>query len=173
MLNPIEVIVGGGCFFELMLLSDYAALRNLKQTTETISSKDTEYCTVSPQEEQTTTLSYQVIKNQSGSPNEQTICLLFWEIREPEPRGFESGPSGFKSWLSQTNDFKIDTCRFLCWRFVLLGQGKDWLAHQQYNVTQWDNRSWCWQPGDPVRQHYNMTRSGFKPAGSRFKAARF
>ena len=29
--------------------------------------------------------------------------------------------TAFEPWLRQTNDFKIDTCRSLAWRFALLG----------------------------------------------------
>ena len=47
------------------------------------------------------------LSNHSGWP--------FWEIGESEDHRFESG-----AWLSQTNDFKIDTCRFLAWRSTLL-----------------------------------------------------
>ena len=36
---------------------------------------------------------------------------------------------------SQTKDFKIDSCHFLVRRSALLGQGKDWLAQCQHNVT--------------------------------------
>ena len=52
------------------------------------------------------------------------------------------------------NDLKIDTYRFLVSRLALLGLGKDWLAHGQDNVTEWDVRSWCGWPGFPVEQHY-------------------
>ena len=55
-----------------------------------------------------------------------------WESKCPR---FESRPCGFEPWLSQTNDFKMETCRFLAWRLVLLGKGKDWLAQCQDNVT--------------------------------------
>ena len=33
-------------------------------------------------------------------------------------------------------------------------QSKDWLAQYQDNVTTWDIRSWCWQPGLPMLKHY-------------------
>ena len=39
-------------------------------------------------------------------------------VLSPDP---ESGPCSFESWSSKTNDFKIDTCRFLVWRSALLG----------------------------------------------------
>ena len=36
------------------------------------------------------------------------------EVERPPPvREFKSGPCRFELWLSQTNDFKIDTYRFL------------------------------------------------------------
>ena len=38
-------------------------------------------------------------------------------------------------WSRQTNDFKIDTCRFLARPSALLGYGKNWLAQCQDNVT--------------------------------------
>ena len=44
----------------------------------------------------------------------------------------------------KTNDFKIDTGRFLARCSTLLEYGKDWLAQCQDNVTDWDIRSWCW-----------------------------
>ena len=47
--------------------------------------------------------------------------LSFWETGDSEGHGFESRPRIFKSWSSQTNDFKIDACSFLAWRLVLLG----------------------------------------------------
>ena len=36
-----------------------------------------------------------------------------------------AGPSRFERWSSQTNDFKINTCRFLPGHSVLLRYGKD------------------------------------------------
>ena len=47
----------------------------------------------------------------------------------------------FKPWWSQTNDFKIDTCRFLARQLALLGSGKDWSAQCQDNVTEWASAS--------------------------------
>ena len=64
---------------------------------------------------------------ETGWPNEQNIYLPFWKIGESEPRSF-------KPRSSQTNDFKIDTCRFLARHLALLGQGKDWLIQCQDNV---------------------------------------
>ena len=34
--------------------------------------------------------------------------------------------------------YRIDTCRFLAWRFAVIRWGKDWLAQCQDNVTEWD-----------------------------------
>ena len=65
----------------------------------------------------------------------------------------------FKPWSSQTDDFKINTCLSLAWCSALLGYGKDWLAPCEDNATEWDNRSWCQQPGVLVRQHYKVTMS--------------
>ena len=44
----------------------------------------------------------------------------------------------------KTKDFNIDTCRFLARRSALLGEGKDWLAQCQDNITEWDIRLWYW-----------------------------
>ena len=33
--------------------------------------------------------------------------------------------TGFENWLSQTNDIKIYTCRYLAWRSALLRYGKE------------------------------------------------
>ena len=96
--------------------------------------------------------------NQSGWPN-KSVRLSVWEIGEFEGRGFESGPHIFESWLSQTNDLKIDTCRALAWHSALLRYGKVWFAQCQDNMTEWYSRSWCWQPGVPVKQHYKVTMS--------------
>ena len=45
---------------------------------------------------------------------------------------------GFGSQSNQTNGLTIYTCHFLAWRLVLIGQGQDWLAQDQDNVTEWD-----------------------------------
>ena len=50
----------------------------------------------------------------------------------------ESGPHGFEPWSSQANDIKINTCHFLARYSALLGQGNDWLAQSEDNVTEWD-----------------------------------
>ena len=56
-----------------------------------------------------------------GGRMSKSINLLFWEIRKSEGRGFVSRPRIFESWLSQTNDFKVDTCCSLVWHLALLG----------------------------------------------------
>ena len=50
---------------------------------------------------------------------------------------------GFKPYLSQTNDGKVDTDRFQPNSLALLGMGKEWLAHCQGNVTECDIMSWA------------------------------
>ena len=54
---------------------------------------------------------------------------------------------------------KMCACRFLVRQLALLGQGKDWLAQGQDNVTEWEIRSLCSRPGHPMEQHYKVTRS--------------
>ena len=83
----------------------------------------------------------------------------FWEIGEYESHGSKSGPLGFEPWLSQTNYFKIDTCRSLACHLALLGYGKDWFAQCQDNATEWDNRSWYQSLCVSMRQHYKVTMS--------------
>ena len=83
------------------------------------------------------------------------ICGPMLEDQGIRTSWLESRSCEFIPWSGQTIDFKIDTCRFLAWRSAL-GYSKDWLAQCQDNVTEWDNRSWCWQPGVPVRQHYKI-----------------
>ena len=41
-------------------------------------------------------------------------------------------------------DFKIDTCHILARHSALLGYFKDWLAHGQDNVTEWDGMVSQW-----------------------------
>ena len=64
-------------------------------------------------------------------PNEQSIRLPVWEIG-----GF--GPRRFEPWSSQTNELKIDSCRFLARHSALLGYGNGWLTQCQDNVNAWD-----------------------------------
>ena len=64
------------------------------------------------------------------------------------------GDHGFEPMVEST--YKIDTCRFLARCSVLIGQGKDWLAQDQDNVTEWDIKSWYWRSGFPVGQHYEI-----------------
>ena len=37
-----------------------------------------------------------------------------------------------------------------------LCRAKDWLAYCQDNVTEWDSRSWYWQPDFPMEQHCKL-----------------
>ena len=73
---------------------------------------------------------------------ERRPCM--WEIKS-------SVPSRVKRMT-----YKMYTCDFLAWHFVLIGLDKDWLAQCQGNVIEWDIRSWCWQPYFPVEQHYKV-----------------
>ena len=66
---------------------------------------------------------------------------------------------GFEPRSSQTNDIKIDACRFLARCSTLLGYGKDWFAPSQDNVIGLDIRSLCWWLGLPLGQHYNVAMS--------------
>ena len=93
---------------------------------------------------------------QTGWPNELSIFLSFWEIEEFEPHGYVP-------WSSQTDNLKIDTCRFLARHSALLGTVKAWLAQCQDNVT-WVGyhnsiRLRCWWPGLPMEQHYQFIMS--------------
>ena len=76
-------------------------------------------------------------------PDECSVHLSFWEIREFGPEWVEP---------SQTNDFKIDTCHFLARHSALLGQGKDWLAQgkkKKIYITKLDQvkELVAWSPG--------------------------
>ena len=54
-------------------------------------------------------------------------------------------------------DFKkIDTYRCLVRSSALIGQGKDWIAQYENNVTAWDIGSFCQWPGLSVEQHYKL-----------------
>ena len=58
--------------------------------------------------------------------------------------------------------YTIDNCRYAAWRLTYyIGQGQDWLAQCQNNVSVWDIRSWCWWPGFPVGQHYKFAMSAY------------
>ena len=46
--------------------------------------------------------------------------------------------SRVQSLVKLTDDFKIDTYRFLAKRSALLGHVNRWLAQGQINVTEWD-----------------------------------
>ena len=65
----------------------------------------------------------------------------------------------FEPWSCQTNDLKIDSCRFLARCSVLSGEGKDWLVQCHDNAAELDIRSWCWRPDLPVGQHYKVAMS--------------
>ena len=69
------------------------------------------------------------------------VYWSFWEVKETEPHRFEP-------WLSQTNDFKIDTCRHLarCSALLILGYGKDWLAQFQAYMIELDHDAGRWFP---------------------------
>ena len=79
---------------------------------------------------------HKFLKLPSKSGGQMSSRLPFWEIGESEYRGFETSACGFETWLSQTNDFKIDTCCFLAWSSALIGLDKDWLTQCQDNVTE-------------------------------------
>ena len=75
-----------------------------------------------------------VSKLQSGWPNELSMRLPFWEIRECNNYGFESGACvgwlDLVSNLVESNDFKIDTC-FLPSQvlgIIRIGKGLFWLS---------------------------------------------
>ena len=77
--------------------------------------------------------------DQTGWLDEYSV-LLFLEIRKSESYWFERQSS-------QTDNRKIDICRFLARRSSLLGECKDWLAQCPSNVTESDIRSWYRWPG--------------------------
>ena len=55
----------------------------------------------------------------------RVFSLPFREIGESEGGGFESRPHDFEPWLSQTNEFKIDTCHIpsLAFGIIRIRQG--------------------------------------------------
>ena len=59
------------------------------------------------------------------------ICVFFSSTvdREFEPRS------------GQTKDYKIGTCCFSAKHAALRRKGKDWLARNQNNVSEWSNMS--------------------------------
>ena len=71
-------------------------------------------------------------------------------------RGLRAADREFGSGSSETYVLKSDTCYFLVWCSALLGEGNEWLAQCQYNVTEWDIRSCCWRPSFLVWQHYEV-----------------
>ena len=54
-----------------------------------------------------------------------SLRLSFWQVLR------------FKNWLSQTNDFKIDTCRYLACHSALLEYGKEqWNEEGQLSAVE-------------------------------------
>ena len=47
----------------------------------------------------------------------------------------------FKPWSGQSKDYKIGICCFSTKHVVLRSKSKDWLAQNQYNVSEWSNMS--------------------------------
>jgi hypothetical protein len=45
---------------------------------------------------------------------------------------------GLEPWLGQTKDSKIGICCFSAKHAALRRKSKDWLARNQYNVSEWD-----------------------------------
>ena len=50
---------------------------------------------------------------------------------------------GFKSWSSQTKDYKNDMCCFSADHAALRSKNNDWLAQNQDNVSKWSDMSIC------------------------------
>jgi hypothetical protein len=50
---------------------------------------------------------------------------------------------GFESRSGQTKDYKIGICCFSTKHAALKGKSKDWLAQNQYNVSEWGNMFIC------------------------------
>ena len=48
---------------------------------------------------------------------------------------------GFQPRLGQTKDYKIGICCFSDKHAALRRKNKDWLARNQYNVSEWGNMS--------------------------------
>ena len=48
---------------------------------------------------------------------------------------------GLESRSGQTKDYKIGICCFSAQHAALGGKSKDWLAHNQDNVSEWSNMS--------------------------------
>ena len=48
---------------------------------------------------------------------------------------------GFEPWSGQTKDFKIDICCFCAKHAALRRKSKDWLAQNQNNVSEWNDKS--------------------------------
>ena len=48
---------------------------------------------------------------------------------------------GFESRSGQTKDYKISICCFFAKQAALRIKSKDWLARNQYNVSEWSDMS--------------------------------
>ena len=48
---------------------------------------------------------------------------------------------GFQPQLVQTKDYNIDICHFCAKHATLRSKSKDWLALNQYNVSEWSDMS--------------------------------
>ena len=48
---------------------------------------------------------------------------------------------GFVPWSGQTKDYKIGICCFSAKNEALRRKGKDWLARNQNNVSEWNDMS--------------------------------
>ena len=48
---------------------------------------------------------------------------------------------GFEPWSGKTKDYKIGMCSFSAKHATLRRKGKDWLARNQNNVTEWSDMS--------------------------------
>ena len=58
--------------------------------------------------------------------------------------------------------YQIYTCFYPAYHLALLGEGEDWLAQYQDNVTEWKIRPLYWQSGLPVGQHYKVAMSAHR-----------
>jgi hypothetical protein len=48
---------------------------------------------------------------------------------------------GFRPWSDQTKDYKMGICCFFAKQVALRKKGKDWLAQNRDNVSEWSNMS--------------------------------
>ena len=79
------------------------------------------------------------------------------ELVEHDPHVLEIGSLALGQVKAMTDN--IDTPCFLAWQLVLIGQGKDWVAQCQDNVTEYDIGSPCWLSDFTVGQHYKAAMS--------------